>query len=211
MIPDSGERPCRSRGIRLPYSHLNLRVNPFGEPDLGERARLAVVTLPPWTADVPLQLIGGCGSGKTTHLLALQARHLDSQYYRLDLGQDRLPRRSADSAPLIVDEAQRLRRSHLRNLVQRHGRLALGSHEDLSVVAGRPFVTVRLGGWTLDRVRSIVKRRIEWARRGAGPVPTVSDAFLQALLARHNDSVRGIEWELYDVFQKLEEVCRVEV
>jgi hypothetical protein len=197
--------------MRLPYSHLNLRVNPFGEPDLSERARLAVVALPPWSADVPLQFIGECGRGKTTHLLALHAQHPDSQYHRLDPGRKRLPRGVPGSPPLIVDEAQRLRRSELRALVRRRGPLALGTHEDLSAAVGRPLATVRLGGWTLDRLRSIVERRIEWARRGSGPVPTVSDGLLQALLTRHGDYLRAIEWELYDVFQKLEEVRCVEV
>ncbi len=197
--------------MRLPYSHLNLRFNPFGEADRSDRARLAVVELPPWSPGRPLQFIGDCGHGKTTHLLALQARYPESRYHRLDEGQDRLPRALPEDPPLIVDEAQRLQRSALRALMRRRGPVALGTHVDLSALSDRPFITVRLSGWTLARVREIVERRVEWARRGPGPVPTVSDARLRTLIARHRDDIRAMEGELYDVFQRLEEVRCVEV
>jgi hypothetical protein len=197
--------------MQLPFAHLNLRVNPFGELETDERVFVAVVDLPPWNSNLPLQFIGECGYGKTTHLLALRARHPESRYYRLDEGEDRLPRGIADHRPLIVDEAQRLCSSHLRRLARRPGLLALATHDDLTEAAGRMFATIRLGWCTLELLRTIVGRRIEWARRGPGALPAVSDGVLRDLLLAHGDNLRAIEWSLYDRFQKMEKMEHVQV
>ena len=60
----------------LPWAWCNLRRNPFGELSRNERAELAVVDIDaiadhasePYHA---VQLIGDCGRGKTTRMLAL--------------------------------------------------------------------------------------------------------------------------------------------
>ena len=74
----------------LPFAHLNLRRNPFGEFSVEERAQLAVVDLEPAIAHLSsdvangrgavVQVLGEKGFGKTTHLLALYSRHPGASY-----------------------------------------------------------------------------------------------------------------------------------
>ena len=189
--------------MQLPFAHLNLRVNPFGEPRVEERAALAVVDLPELRAGDPVQFVGESGHGKTTHLLALLARNPGAVYERLQEGEDRYAARASGAVPLLLDEAQRLRPQLLLRLFSQNRTLALGTHDDLSRFSDRPLRTVRFAGLTLARLRAILARRIEWARRGPGPVPVVSDASLQALLDRHASDVRAIEGHLYESFQSL--------
>ena len=57
-----------------------------------------------------------------------------------------------------------------------------------------------------ERLGRIVRRRIEWARRSEGPVPKLDDALLHALVERHGDDIRGIEGQLYNLFQRLQDL-----
>jgi len=197
--------------MHLPFAHLNLRFNPFGEAGLDERAPLAVVELPPLGQGEVVQFVGDCGRGKTTHLLALRARHPGAVYERLDEGQDRCRGPIPSTRLFLLDEAQRLRPSLLLRLLGREGPLALGTHADLSAAAGRPLLTVQLSGLDVPRLRAIVERRIAWARRRTGLVPVVPDSTLQALIGRHGDDLRAIEGTLYDAFQGMKEPGHVEV
>jgi hypothetical protein len=190
--------------LTLPFAHLNLRHNPFGEATREERASLAVVELPELRPGDPVQFVGACGRGKTTHLLAIAALRPEAEYVRLDEGEDRVRSRSP---VLLIDEAQRLR--DVKGVLGRA--LALGSHADLSSRAGRPLRTVLLEGLGLGRLESVVSRRIEWARRGPGPVPRVARTTLAKLLARHGDDLRAMEGDLYDAIQRLEGPGDVEV
>jgi hypothetical protein len=197
--------------LRLPFAHLNLRWNPFGEPSLPERASLAVLDLPELLGNDPVQLVGESGRGKTTHLLGLQARHPGAVYERLHEGDDRTRGPIPDSGVFLLDEAQRLRPALLRAILARPLALAFGTHVDLSVAAGRPLRTVRVDGVDPGRLRTIVDRRLEWARRGPGPIPVVTDRALEILLARHGSDLRAIEGCLYDAVQRLEAPVHVEV
>lgn len=215
-------RWCRKRGpparggiialvLRLAFSHLNLRVNPFGEPSVEDRARLALVDCDSLAEGEIVQFIGESGRGKTTHLLALASRHEDAVYEKLEEGQDRWVATPPLNAPFLLDEAQRARPEHLRALLSSGRTLALGTHDDLCGLAPCPIHTVRVGGVGAEKLAAIVARRIDWARRGPGPVPSVSRSALTALQTRHRDDVRGIIGELYDVFQTLREVGPVPV
>ena len=67
--------------LNLPFAHLNLRFNPFGEATPEERAKLAVVDIERFAQRLcapgfAVQFIGEHGRGKSTHLLALHARSL---------------------------------------------------------------------------------------------------------------------------------------
>lgn len=197
--------------MQLPFAHLNLRINPFGEPSVEARAALAVVDLPELRSGDPVQFVGESGRGKTTHLLALLARHPGAVYERLRENGDRYAARVPAAVPFLLDEAQRLRPQLLRRLFSQHRTLALGTHDDLSRFSDRPLRTLHFSGLTLARLRAIVARRIEWARRGPGPVPVVSDAALQTLLDRHASDVRAIEGRLYESFQSLQEPGDVQV
>jgi hypothetical protein len=199
------------RAPGLPFVHLNLRINPFGEATPDDRAGLAVVDLPMLVDGDVLQIVADCGRGKTTHLLALRAAHPESAYERLDLGQTRCRQAVPATGLFLVDEAQELESSALRRLLRRRGPLVLGTHFDLSRVAGRSLPLMRLADLGRGRLRQIVDRRLEWARRAEGPVPYVSDAVLDRLLARFGDDVRAIESALYDAIQSMKEPGHVEV
>jgi len=202
----------RMAALALPFAHLNLRLNPFGEPPVAARASLAIVDLPELRAGDPVQLIGESGRGKTTHLLALRARHPDAAYERLHEGEHRLRTAPPAAGVFLLDEAQRLRPADLRRLGARAGLvLAFGTHDDLSPIVGRPLRTVRVDVVGAARLRAIVDRRIEWARRAPGPVPRISDSALATLVARYGTDVRAIEGALYDAVQRMEEPGDVEV
>lgn len=167
------------------FAHLNLRRNPFGELTIEERAALAVVDLDDAAGRLrrgghAVQILGPCGYGKTTQLLALR---------------ERVP------GLLCLDEAQFLKR------IPEAPALALATHVDLAPkLRGYTVETIRLEAPTVGRLAEIVARRIESSRRGPGPVPGVRRATLEALLARHGGDVRAIEGELYEAFQRLEAV-----
>jgi hypothetical protein len=195
--------------LRLPFAHLNLRFNPFGEPTFSDWAELALVDLPELRPGDPVQFIGESGRGKTTHLLALQRQHPGTVYQRLHEGIDRCSLPS--SGLFLLDEAQWLRPRLLRGLVNGPTAVAFGTHDDLSPAAGRPLRTVRVDVIDAARLRAIIDRRIEWARRGSGRVPAVRDDTLCALIERHGSDVRAIIGNLYAAFQRMEEPGDVEV
>lgn len=196
----------------LPFAHLNLRFNPFGEPAPEERGALAIVDLPALGPGEVVQFLGESGHGKTTHLLALRARDPRAVYEKLEEGDDRWRSRPGETVPFLLDEAQRIRGSWRRRLFTQTRTLALGTHEDLSAYSDRPVRTVRLVGLTTPpRLRAIVDRRIEWARRGPGPVPVVPDPTLHVLMERHGGDVRAIFGLLYDSLQKQKEPGHVQV
>lgn len=199
--------------LTRPFAHLNLRRNPFGEPEPSERASLAVLEdFGPLGPGEAVQFIGESGRGKTTRLLRLAALHPGAVYDRLDEGQDRSRVRVPSGAVYLLDEAQRMRPALLARLLARADRVALGTHEDLAAVAGRPLRTVHVGGPpSVELLDAIVRRRVEWARRGPGPVPEVGRATLADLIARHGDDLRAIEGDLYDLFQSREELLHGEL
>jgi energy-coupling factor transporter ATP-binding protein EcfA2 len=192
--------------VRLAFSHLNLRVNPFGEISAGDLARVALVACPALAEGEIVQFIGESGRGKTTHLLALASRFPHAVHEKLEEGQHGWRTRLPPHAPFFLDEAQRARPRHLRALFASGRTLALGTHDDLSRFSSREVRTVRVGGADAAKLETILSRRIEWARRAPGPVPWVPRSTVTALLDRHGDDLRAILGQLYDVFQTLPEV-----
>ncbi len=203
--------------LRLPFEHLNLRHNPFGELTLEERGRLCVGELEPLVAALSappfvLQVIGECGRGKTSLLVGLRRAFPDAPYVHLP-EEGRLPR-IPEAPVLFVDETQLLSLWARRRLFRRGGALALGTHCDHSAElrrAGVPFRTVGVGGVDAEHMERIVRARIEAARRGEGPVPTLPPPQIAALVERFGDDLRAVEHHLYRIFQRLEEVDDVEV
>lgn len=193
----------------LPFAHLNLRRNPFGELDLSLWADLAVVDvdrfLPRLTQPgYAVQFMGHQGRGKTTHLLAVM-RHFPQAAY-VHVGEDERPR-IPHGQPLVVDELQRVPPRRRRRLYRRRVSLVAGTHEDLSgelSAAGFEVELVEVGG-SLDvrRLGEILDRRIEAARRGPGRLPRVSRPTAGALIDRFGDNLRGIHWHVYNLFQNL--------
>lgn len=192
--------------LELPFAHLNLRRNPFGDVPLAERAALAVADV-----DAPLrhlerpraavEFLAPCGHGKTTHLLAIAARRPGALFVRC-------AGRTPPPAPLLIlDEAERLAAGARGPVFRRAERLVLAAHEslgsELRAAGFAQILTVRIGELSVERLRAIVDRRIEWARRAPGPVPRFTGAALGALLAGHGSDVRAIEGRLYEIVQGL--------
>ncbi len=199
-----------------PYAVLGLWRNPFGELTQTERSELAVLDVremvrflkaSSWAA---IQLIGGCGFGKTTHLLAL-CRELPGAalvYFPEDGPRPRLP----GSRPLLVDEGQRMGWWRRRELLASPGPIVVATHTDLS----RPIQRAGFRLMTVDVQRAkspqelatILNRRIEASRlrvRAGAPcpaLPAVVPQFAEQLLQRFGSNLRAIENYLYDDLQQ---------
>jgi hypothetical protein len=210
-------RRSNSTAPSLPFAHLNLRFNPFGEIPLEHRAELAVVDLESIVGQLDdrrtaFQFIGEKGRGKTTHLLALKVRFPNAAYVHIP--EDEKPPIPVGN-PLLIDEAQRLPRWKRWRVFRRIVPLVLGTHEDYSGElrrAGREVTTIEVGGRLgTSRLQQLLERRIEFARRGEGTVPHVTRKAIDNLLLRFGNDVRGMEGRLYEVFQTLTEPSDVEV
>ena len=208
--------PVGTECAGLPFGHLNLRANPFGELEPQDRAAVALVETGPFVDRLTrpgraVQFMGDPGRGKTTHLLAVMAHFPEAAYVHIPEGRrPRIPRGS----PLFIDEIQRLSRCRRGWACRRANRrgvpLAIGTHLDVSAELARAGYDVEtvVASDELDatRLRAMLNRRIEWVRRDAGPVPQISAGTADAMIARYGDNVRAIEGHLYELFQDLGEI-----
>lgn len=199
----------------LPFAHLNLRRNPFGELSAAERVELAVLDIEESVRHLKsgvhdrtrpaLQMLGDQGFGKSTHLLALAARFPGSAYLYIAEGERaRIP---DHGEPLLIDEAQRLTLWQRIRLFRSGRTLVLGTHRDFSPQlqrAGRTVLTLTADRHTTaGRVAEILNARIQAARRGDGPVPSIRMETAERLFGNFGPDLRSIQHSLYEVFQKL--------
>lgn len=196
--------------LELPFAHLNLTRNPFGELPLEARGSLAVVDIEPFvsrlqTPGFVLQVLGEAGRGKTSHLLALHRQFPSAPYLHYPEGG---PRPSVPDAPLVfLDETQRFSRRERSALFRRASSFVIATHEDHTREFNRADLqheTLHLRGVTSSHLKAIFTRRIEAARRSPGPVPTLDDALIHKLICSFGDDIRASENYLYEVFQALE-------
>ena len=209
---------------RSPFRLYGLRHNPFGELTRGQRAELAIVELAPWLEFLRdersvLQIIGPCGHGKTTHLLALELALERSAYvyFPEDGTQPPLPA----IRPLLVDEAQRLKFWRKQQLFRGAGPLVLGTHVDLSSRARRAGFKIETIDVGLPKSPELIHRmlcaRIEAARlapqclrelQQENPACAeryhvdISLARVVALQQRFGSNTRSIEHFLYQDLQR---------
>lgn len=164
-----------------PYAFLGLWRNPFGELTTEERAELAVVELPKMIEHLQdirhaIQLIGGCGFGKTTHLLALRRALDGAEYvYYPECG----PRPAVPKGrPALVDEAQRMGWRQRRSLLAA-GPFAIGTHVDLTSTikrAGFRLLTIDVEApLSSSRLATILNRRIQASRLSPNAVTGSGD------------------------------------
>ena len=165
-----------------------------------------------------IQFLGGCGYGKTTHLLAVRRAFLRQAPFaptgqehsaasppELIYFPEKGPRpRLVASRPLFIDEAQRMSWWQRQQLLRRPGPLVITSHTDYS----QQF---RRRGWkvssvnvqrpkTASEVACILNRRID-ASRIDDRHPAVTEEFCQLLLDRFGYNMRCIEEQLYESVQ----------
>lgn len=191
------------------FEHLNLKWNPFSEPCDQDRHALFVGDIRTLSArlrdGVALQLVGDHGRGKSSRLRALQ-HDLSAPYVRLR-DQWTIP----VARVVLIDEAELLTRRPWWALL-RCKAVALSTHRDLSAglrVLGFSVETVTVAETSVDTLREIFSKRIQWARRGPGPVPDVSEETIRQLISLHQDNIRAMEHDLYSRFQSLQELTNV--
>lgn len=201
--------------MELPFAHLNLRRNPFGELTEAERAALAIVDVSQIAQalsdpNYAVQFVGEKGYGKTTHLLSLRTMFPDAGYVHIPEGETRpVP----GGCPVMIDEAQRLTWWQRRKLFPSDVPLVLGTHKDYASSLkryGRKVETVYVGdGTSTDRIVQLLNTRIEHVRRSAGAIPVVSSATVERLQGIYGGNIRGMLYELYQELQNLREIDQI--
>ena len=204
----------RASSSLLPFAHLNLRRNPFGEFSVEDWTRLADVDLDEFDELLAepgsvLQFVGDKGYGKTTHLLAIGVRFPGSGYVHIPEGERaEVP----GGNPVLIDEAQRLTWRQRRQVFRSSVPLVLGTHRDFTrelTRAGRRVRTVAAEDrMNATRLTRILNSRIEWVRRGGGPVPGVLYETAAGMLERFGPNIRRIQLELYMTFQDMNDGIR---
>lgn len=205
-----------------PYARLDLLRNPFGELDGAERVEVAVVDLDPWADEVRrrlerpelppivVQLVGPPGSGKTTHLAVLARRFPGAGRIRWSAVEG-WPAGLPPGEPLLVDDGHMMPGVLLDRALRRRA-IVVATHRSLEDRLGREgadVVTVDVpGGTTLERVREIVRRRIEAVRRREGERPRIDPGHLATLHERHGHDLRALVGDLYDHVRQLREEDR---
>jgi hypothetical protein len=198
----------------IPFIHLNLRRNPFGDFDAEARTQLANVELGSALEHLrtssqsrvsALQIIGQKGYGKTTHLLSIATHFPAAVYIHIPEGEHVVI--PAAGEPLLIDEAQRLTLWQRFRVFRSRRTLVLGTHRDFTQHlkwAGRAVLTLDAARHTTpERIEQILNDRIRSVRRSSGSIPVVTSATAQKLFALYGHDLRRIQHHLYDVFQNL--------
>lgn len=210
--PPASESGAARRLQRSSYSRLHLARNPFGEIPRDERAALAQVDVGHLAdhlraPDRALQFVADHGRGKSTHLIALHARHFpDATYVQLRENARSLDARPSAEHPLFLDSIENLGRRARRRVLRDHRRIAFTTHVDLeheARAAGLDVLTVRVGIDSLEALESIVRARVAAAARGTGRPPSTPRSRIAELYGQYGDDVRSIEGALYDDVERL--------
>lgn len=198
--------------IGLPYAHLNLTRNPFGELTDEDLLRVTLVDVEPWLSWLSspnsiIQFWGDQGRGKTTSLKCLAVAAGSCKYQYVAEGVTRLGHLGQ---PTVVDEVQRLSASARAALFRNFNTRAIGTHEDFSTElrkAERMTLAIRLPlRWSEERLCELVDHRIEKFRRGEGPVPWLDPADAKGLVNRSGSNIRQSLAELYLALQSMKSV-----
>ena len=196
----------------LPFQHLNLRRNPFGELTEQERTQLALVEIDEFVERLKnpryvVQFIGEKGFGKTTHLLSIRAACPNAGYVHIPEGERAM---IPSGVPILIDEAQRLTTWQWVKLFRSQVPLVLGTHRDFTISlrrAGRIVETIQPSQRTdADRVHQILNQRIEYVRRDDGPVPKITKQTSDRLRSQFGHDIRSMQDSLYETFQALREI-----
>ena len=201
--------PCT---VTLPFVHLNLRRNPFGEFTTEETEALAHVDIDDVVANLSrpgfaVQFIGEKGFGKTTHLLAIRAQFPGAGYVHIQEGERaEIP----VGNPLMIDEAQRLTWRQRGQVFRSSIPLVLGTHVDFCrtlVRAGRVVETIAVDRqMDAERLCALLNARIHRVRRSEGKLPRIRLETARRLLQQFGPDVRWILHELYVTFQSLSRI-----
>ena len=191
--------------VTLPFAHLNIRRNPFGEFTTEETEALAYVDIYDVVAKLSrpvfaVQFIGEKGFEKTTHLLAIRAQFSGAGYVHIQEGE-------RVGNPLVIDEAQRLTWRQRGQVFRSSIPLVLGTHVDFRrtlVRAGRVVETVAVNRqMDTERLCALLNAHIHRVRRSEGKPSRIRLETTRRLLQQFGPDVRWILHELYVTFQSL--------
>lgn len=211
-MPSRVDQLCR-------FERIGLKWNPFRTVTSEEKREVYLADLYETIeladqvafSDAPYtQIIARAGHGKSTFLAAIAAvlddagTRFKSHYLQPSL-RTRVRVPEDDVRILILDEAERLTRRNLRQLVRwtsHGGRLIVSSHGDLSGVAAdsRNPVTIRLTDVTSVGLRRYFDTRLRWAGSGEERFVLTPDG-ADWLLASSGGNLRVVAAVLYEFFQ----------
>jgi chromosomal replication initiation ATPase DnaA len=204
----------------FPFHTLGFRCNPFRALTRQEWSEVAVI--PPQIEEIisrdfmHLQVIGEQGVGKTSTLLALK-RHFSNlgqrvQYHYLPPGKNRFRGNIRTSDILLLDEMQRLSKTHRTRLIKefasQNGKglhLICSTHEDLTLLFERhnlPLETKSLDRHEKAFVRQVVERRLQFFALDKRPQVRFTESAFRFLDETFASDLRSLEDLLYDVFQQ---------
>lgn len=202
--------------MQLPFIHLNLCFNPFGELTAQQRINLAVVDLEGlqsvlYEQAIAIQFYADHGRGKTTHLLSLHQLYPKVEYIKLHSGErPEIQPRSIR----FVDSIENLPGRKRLNLYRKTASIALTTHTDLTKElnrAGYRVINRHVSTVDNETLLKIFNSRIEYARRGAGAIPVVDMCAIGSLKSLFGDDIRAMEACLYDRVQNMKGVDNVKV
>lgn len=202
----------KQNDLHLPFAHLNLTRNPFGQLSEEERNRIFVADVEPYrtfieTPGHALEFVAPAGRGKTSHLRALYDQFPDASFVRVENDDQEVL--DVDSSVLFVDEFHFLHEKKRNQLYSQVRNLVIAAHVsfvDEMKSHGFDVRSIRLNGYAPETLRRMFERRIQYCRRTDDPVPRLSNDVIQSLIDRYADNVRAMEHHLYNVFQEMKEV-----
>lgn len=196
----------------------NLRWNPFRGLEDSEWLSVVVIDIKPLLSllersGLVLQFIGGQGRGKSTHMRALHQYHPQAPFvYLHDRQEDPKPLPKIPHDTLcFIDESQRMNRWLRWRHFRSHRTLILGTHEDHRLELekkGFDVHTVDVHQKEPDRIKLILKRRVEFARREHCAFPQMTDSYIRHLIERYGDDLRTMENILYEDYMDIAQAIR---
>lgn len=199
-----------NKNCMLSFASLNLRFNPFGELTQNQRFHLFQGSGSQLIShfkkeNTAVQIFGPSGSGKTSHLITLMGEFPDVPFF---LVKEEVISPIKLSHRLIIDEFQFLSRKQRKEIFKNTTSIVFSTHIDYSREAKRAgFHVIEMFPalkHSPKRLMEIFSARIEYARRGPGLVPELSAEIVNTLMEKHGTNIRNMEFELYELFQRLE-------
>ena len=202
--------------MKLPFSHIYLRFNPFGELDQQQRVEVAVVDVSKYKYMLnedgnAIQFLADHGRGKTTHLLYLYQYYSGAEFTQLypgdkpDMSQ-RLMR--------FVDSVENMSKHERMTMYKNTPSLACTTHTDLTkelTAAGYKVLNIIVSLNDTEKIRQVFNRRIEFSRRCKGDIPVINEHIVESLIKQFGDDIRAMEHCLYNKFQNMEKIENVKM
>ena len=198
------------------YTNLNLAHNPFSYLDDAEALLITEPRIPLETLTEQIQtssscfveLIGGKGLGKSTHLQCLYYRYFPEADF-IKLKKKKRLSVARTSKILFIDSFQLLSLRNRVQLLNGQQKIIIAAHyshrhlrlKRRELSKSFNFNDLSLG---LELLEQIVTNKTKLARiNSSDPVPKIKSAYLQELLKKYPKNIRAIERELYQDFIEL--------